>query len=229
MPPSYITVLASFIKDRPKLVMDKVQTLVDLIAETTDISANYIPSMYPTFMDTNLVQFNWHQDTDTAFKYQDLYNSINVWIPIVKTNADQCGLHLLPFDVLKQLNSSLWERMVGTGASCVVPNGQNTHVWFQEDNQQMPLGFDITDYAVTPSVLPGDAIILRGDVCHASQVGESRRVALSFRCFNPRGVIYRDRFFAGSEVKKKFIAGNPIYNKVIRAFESAATVSCIEV
>jgi hypothetical protein len=222
------TVLPSYPKDRPESVTEKIQTLLNTIECQTNISATHIPPMYPTFMDNEFVKFNWHQDTDTAFKYQDLYNSLNVWIPIIKDDPNECGLHILPFDVLRKLNSKLHDRMIGHGAS----NGavDNTCVWFQEDNIREPLGFELQQHSVTPTICVGDAIVLRGDVFHASQLGSTKRVAVSFRCFSSTAVVSKARFESGSAVKRQFIDGNPTYYaKMVEIFKTADTASTLSI
>lgn len=203
-------------------VSDKINELTKLIARFTSVKAELLSRLYP--MDNNFVNFGWHQDADLFFIYQEMFNSLNFWIPIHKKNPATANLKVVPFDKLKILDKTLHDYVIGKGATKFSNTESNTSIFeFYENPKTYKLPYRLDEIEDTPELNEGDLLLMRGDVIHKSQQSTDHRIALSFRSFNKDGLIYKDKFYHGMDngsSKRKYIERSPAnYKQLFAHFE----------
>ena len=82
----------------------------------------------------------------------------------------------------------------------------------------MPIG--IESISVTPDLIPGDLLLIRGDVIHKTQDTLTHRVSVSFRVTNGNALINKNLLITGCERKQRYIKGSPeLYNSILGVFE----------
>ena len=166
------------------------------------------------------IAFHWHQDTEPFFRFQNHYDYLNFYIPIVKPRKDKSNLCVLPFDVLKLKDPKTHRFLVRSGASALVKVGK-VPVWTCFDSAKMHImSEDAESLAETPHLDAGDLLLMRGDLVHRTQDTETERVALSFRIARSSAVIERQRLVAGGLMKAVTMINNPgIYRSMFTVFE----------
>ena len=63
----------------------------------------------------------WHTDPPAYWAFQNFYQYLNFWIPIVKPRADRTGLSLVPMDVLAEKAPKVFEALYRRGAALFIP------------------------------------------------------------------------------------------------------------
>jgi hypothetical protein len=197
-----------------------LQNLLNKINQQTNITVNLIKPI-TTYFSNQLAEFGWHQDHEPYYMWQDSYNAINCWIPIIKSSSAESGLSIIPQDKLQQCCPDIFKDYIyGKGAKVfnVQPNGVTT---MRDDSEgtTTALPFDINTIAESPALNEGDLLILRQDIFHKTQDANKERVAISVRCVNKNTVLTRDKFLSGCDVKHNMIKNNPIvYAKLTQKF-----------
>ena len=166
--------------------------------------------------------FPWHQDYESYFLSQNHYDYLNLFIPVMKPRPDKSNLCVVPFDALKRESPRTFERVVGRGAAMAydLPDRQ---VLFQADSgaahvTRVPLD----RLAFTPQLEAGDLLVMRGDIFHRTEDGDTDRVALSMRLGYSKTVVRRAKLADGGLAKMKTMAGNfKYYEPLFRAFDRA--------
>ena len=200
------------------LLYPKIKKMLRLIAMNSDIYTDTLISA--AYFNNERVQFPWHQDHEPYYKWQDSYHSLNFWIPIIKPDPNQSGLDVVSFESLLKLDPvtvNTW--LIGKGAQAFVPQGTTTLVNNQDTGGHFNLSVNINDIKHTPSIRPGDLLLMRQDIIHRTQDYNNVRVALSVRAINSTHVIYKDKFYATCDRKKTMINNNKsYYDDVINMF-----------
>jgi hypothetical protein len=166
--------------------------------------------------------FPWHQDYESYFLSQNHYDYLNLFIPVMKPRPDKSNLCVVPFDALKRESPRTFERVVGKGATMAfdLPDRQ---ILFQADSgvahvTRVPLD----RIAFTPQLEAGDLLILRGDIFHRTEDGDTDRVALSMRLGYSKTIVRRAKLADGGFAKMKTMVGNfKLYEPLFRAFDRA--------
>src|SRR5262249_14288199 len=142
-----------------------------------------------TYFATAKVSFRWHQDHDSYFVFQDHYNYLNCYIPIVKPVREKSNVSIIPMNALRERSPHVFARIRGRGASRFLPLRRFTIV--TNDNTgglHGVLPYDVNELAATPHLAAGDLLLLRGDMIHRTQDTDTDRVAASVRLTNLEGV-----------------------------------------
>jgi hypothetical protein len=197
-----------------------VNELMALVKANTDIRVDCNLGAY--YFATTRGVFPWHQDYESYFTSQNHYNYLNLFIPVLKPRRDKSNLCLVPFDVLKRESPGTFQRVVGKGATMAydLPDRQ---ILFQADSgvahvTRVPLD----RMSFTPQLEAGDLLILRGDIFHRTEDGDTERVALSMRLGYSKTVVRRAKLADGGLAKMKTMAGNfKLYEPLFRAFDRA--------
>jgi hypothetical protein len=157
--------------------------------------------------------------------FQDSYNALNFWIPIIKPDPCQSGINIIPQDKLQATIPEIFNnQIVGKGAiryqTIVSPTiGSKTAMFNDRDGSTSLLPFDINNLSVSPELSEGDVIILRQDILHKTQDILYNRIGLSTRCYNKNTVLSRSHFFTRCKIKNDMILNNPCgYKKFIEKF-----------
>jgi len=146
--------------------------------------------------------FDIHTDRLAYYLVQDFSQYLNFWFPIVKPDPTKSGLVVIPRDVLKEKDPSIFEATDCRGAAEYLgfrPNGFE----YEADGafKQLTPQVDLNDLAIVPSVSPGDVLLVRGDVLHGTQDNDTDRIALSIRAINPNYVVKQSVFLTMSKHK----------------------------
>lgn len=191
------------------------------IREQTNITANFCYP-YPEFFNPNNVQYSYHQDYEAYWLWQNTYQCLNFWIPLVKNTAKEDGLKIIPMDRLGEYLSFFY----GKGATTCTPSARGGTFVTQDctaTSFHMPFKFD--DLAIVPEVVPGDALVFREDVIHASQPKINYRVAASIKCVDTRAVISRSFAYSWANNLWKSTCAKSVLNfeylhKLDKAFDT---------
>jgi len=130
------------------------------------------------------INFPWHSDHEDFYMFQNHFNSLNFYMPIVKPNPTQSNLSIVPFDKLYEISPELSERVVDGGAKELIPDEKNNQTFLRDDyygGDAIPFNFNINDIGITPYLEAGDLLLLRGDILHHTQDNNTDRVAFSAR------------------------------------------------
>jgi hypothetical protein len=183
--------------------------LLQTISQDTNLTINYIMP-FIAYLDNQLVNFGWHQDHETYYQWQETYNSINCWVPIIKPNSHLSGLSIIPHDAwINKCPEIFKDHIFDKGATTFVKKENGTtdmldHEWGKVIN----LPFDVDTLAVTPELNAGDALILRQDIVHRTQDTLDERVAFTIRCRNGDGVVNKNKLLAMCPRKQHMIENN---------------------
>jgi hypothetical protein len=199
---------------------DYFRELLKLISENTNITVNIVRP-FPTYFDNKLINFQWHQDHEPYFKFQDMYNAINFWIPIIKNDKTKSGLGIIPQDVLASCCPEIFKKhIIGQGAkSFYLKEG----VQYMQNDQMgsiSRLPIHLEDIAVYPEIKVNDLVILRQDVIHRTADSLTDRIAISIRSLNKDTVLTKSHFLTNCQKKQEMMDKNPrfytkLYNKFI--------------
>lgn len=201
------------------LINHKINQVMELVRQTTDLKVDIVRPASGYF-DTTLTEFAWHADHEPYFRHQDSYNALNFWIPVIKPRTDTSGLCIVPFDVVEQLDPTyVRDHLLGKGAKLFYTEGNQTRVVDDTLGTTTVLPYVFDDLSVAPVCGPGDLILMRNDTIHRTQDALDHRVAMSVRCYNGEGVVYKDKFVQGAEAKQQMIQKNPAgFRDIIEKF-----------
>ena len=187
--------------------------VVEKINQLTDIQIDLIG---PTgrYFDTSLSEIGWHQDHEPYYNWQTGYHQVNFWMPLVKPDAKLSGLKVVPMDVLQAKIGNLFnQRILDQGAKRFIPDGDITHVIDDEQGDTFDLPVNIDTIAETPVIEAGDALLVRGDVIHATQDNLNQRITLSVRTVDGSRFVDRQRFESQCDFKKFVFGTTPASSK----------------
>lgn len=192
------------------VIMEKFGKLIDKISFETNLKINSI-NLGAAYFDTGVFTNSWHQDHEPYYKWQNSYDSINLWAPIIKIKSNISGIEIVPFDNLaSKISKELLEsEFIGKGAKSFKSQPTQTTVYDDEDGKTFTLDFSLSEISEIPEISVGDAIVMRGDLLHKTQDANSRRVAMSIRATNGNGIITKEKFLSGCQRKRMMINANP--------------------
>jgi ectoine hydroxylase-related dioxygenase (phytanoyl-CoA dioxygenase family) len=200
---------------------NKIKNILDNIAQHTSIQLDIV-NAHGEYFDTELVTLEWHQDYQVFYKWQDAINSLNFWIPIIKPNAKEDGVMILPHTALREKFPNETEKyIIGKGAQRFY-NSSETKTTIVDDNTDEKIEIDgnIFETKFIPEIAEGDILIQRGDCIHKTAENNNNRIALSIRCRCSKSIIDKHKFLSGGEIKKRFIKNDPNgYRKFFKKFE----------
>ena len=198
---------------RPRItdVLTQVHAQTDLRPDS--------PSGAAYFATGRGISFAWHQDHESFYAYQNHYDYLNFYIPIVKPRRDKSNLSVLPFDTLLQNSPRTYARVVRSGATRIVRLGPASVVFKDDTGGAFIVRRNLDRLAFTPHLAAGDLLLMRGDVIHRTQDTDTDRVAMSFRVCSSDAVINRVRLADGGLHKARMMARNPAgYERTFEAF-----------
>lgn len=208
-----------------KVVIDKLVPKLNLlmceIAKTTNIKATFLTS--DTFyIDNKKNNFEWHQDSESYYVFQQSYNYINCYIPIIKETPTMAGLSLVPMDYLAKNHRELFFNVFNRGAQHFIVDGDRTKITDSERDLTYYHNINLDEVSVSPELAAGDLLLLRGDVIHRTQDTSSKRVAISIRYTDGDGTINKEQLFDRLSAQKKatILNNKPRYTRMLNYFET---------
>ncbi len=167
------------------------------------------------------INFPWHQDHEAYFTFQNYYDYLNFYIPVVKPVREKSNLMIVPFDAMKRECPTTYETLVGHGSSRFVRLGSRRLVFCDDRGTVHVMPVDPERLAVTPQLGAGDLLLLRGDIVHRTQDTDTDRVSLSFRASSSKAIVRRSALADGSLYKARMMAKNAGASQLLfKAFDS---------
>jgi ectoine hydroxylase-related dioxygenase (phytanoyl-CoA dioxygenase family) len=167
------------------------------------------------------INFPWHQDHEAYFSFQNYYDYLNFYIPIVKPLREKSNLMVVPFDVMERECPAIHRVLFGHGSSRFVRLGSKRLVFCDDSGKVHLMPVDPERIADTPQLGAGDLLLLRGDIMHRTQDTETDRVSLSFRASSSKAIVRRSVVADGSLYKARMMAKNAGASQLIfKAFDS---------
>jgi ectoine hydroxylase-related dioxygenase (phytanoyl-CoA dioxygenase family) len=195
-------------------ILARIEAMCRQIAEHTSVRADTLVKAF--YFASDVLTYPWHQDID--FWAEDRTNLLNFYLPILKPDRAKTNLSLIPHLALPP---ELRPRFVGRGAQSFHQKDGQTYVYDVGEGTMTPLDLDLDAIATTPELVPGDLLLLRGDVIHRSQDADTKRVAISIRMARSQSLIHKDRLISGPPAKQAVLAGlADEYGPILRAFEA---------
>lgn len=214
--------------DLTESLTHKAQTLVDNINKETNIKLSGFGKKLEN-LDSSITKFGWHQDHEVYYTYQDAYNCVHFWIPIVKPDITQTGIDVIPHTRIEKALPELYQKNIkAKGAKRFLLRPPRIEMHDDETGELIYLDFDFDTIKETPNVGSGDLILLRGDTIHRSQIRTETtpwRLSVAFWAFNLEAELTKERFYRGCEMKRFMIKNNPkAFEGIAKAFDSSDTL-----
>src|SRR5947209_12599287 len=197
-----------------------IDDLMARVRANTDIRVDCNLGAY--YFATTRGVFPWHQDHESYFIQQNHYDYLNLFIAVVKPRKDKSNLCVVPFDVLERETPEIFRRVVRKGATMAYDLADRQVLFQAHSGVAHVTRVPLERLAHTPQLEAGDLLILRGDIFHRTQDGDTERVALSIRLGYSRTVVRRAILADGGLAKMRTLAGNlQMYEPMFRAFDRA--------
>ena len=201
-----------------RLLGDRVMNIAKEVSLETSIKTDIFMEVV-NYTDTGNINFSWHQDHESQFVFQQSFNHLNFYIPIIKPEITQSGLSVVPMNILSDRIGTTVKNYIGSGAKRFFPHGKQTRVYDDETGENYDIPVNLDEISYTPALAAGDLLLLRGDVIHKTQDIDTRRVALSIRTVED-SVIEKTKLFSGCAEKMSYIENNKkYYNALAKLFE----------
>ena len=196
-----------------QIIEKKVNSVLTLISEQTNLNVDLMIPQARYF--DNQQYYNettrpgFHTDHQIFYFLQQFYNYLNFWIPITKPDPNKSGLTIIPFDKLAELMPSHVEKIINSGATRYITDGNTTKFINDGTGEETILPRNINEIAVSPELSAGDVLLMRGDLIHMGQDTDTDRVAVSLRCTQSSAPINKNKLFVGGPLKQKTIKNVP--------------------
>jgi len=202
------------------IIYKKIKELLVLIKEQTSLDVDLIvPGA--DYINSDLINFPWHQDHESFYSLQQNSNYLNFYIPVFKKYANKSGLQIVPFTNIETYIPEYLPKIKGNGATrydtsdvtCTLVNNDET-------GEEYTIPLNISRISIIPNLLAGDLLLLRGDMIHRTQDTTTSRISVSFRATQGSALISKERLLSGCATKQEYIKKNPKqYESFLKAFE----------
>lgn len=215
--------------DITESLKNKAQSLLESICNETNITVSGFGKK-AEHLDSSITNFGWHQDHEVYYTYQDAYNCVHFWIPIVKPDTSRTGIDVIPHSKFEEKSPDIYKKYIKSkGAKRFLLRPPNIEMHDDEGGDIVMLDFDFDEVKDTPNVGPGDLVLLRGDTIHRSQLRSNSspwRLSIAFWAFNLDAVVSKEQFYSGCDMKKSMIANNPtVFNKIAEKYKTATSLT----
>ena len=166
----------------------------------------------------------FHQDHDQFFLTEYNRTHLNCWIPLVKPSRTELGIHLIPWDRLGETSPRLFNLCRRSGASRLfsLRGGGTLYISDWSGVTWIDERLNVEEIMETPAVGPGDLLLMRFNIIHATQstdgkfihpidappmpaatqTTEDRRIAVALRTCDPETPIDWHRVAASHTPQK---------------------------
>jgi hypothetical protein len=191
----------------PHKAVPKLATVVDEINKTTNANIDLISGI-GSYFDNSLLRFGWHQDHEPYYMWQIAKEYLNFWIPLIKEDTSKANIRVVPFD---KLPPDVFDQYIfNRGAQMFESSDTSTII--KNDNEETRTvveGLLFNEICEVPTLREGDALIMRGDLVHATEISNIHRVAVSIKALDCHDrVVTKEKFFNGSKSKQTTILKN---------------------
>ena len=206
----------TIISKYPHHLTERINDVMTQVREQTDIVVDFVHP-HADYFNNDVIDFKPHQDHDPWYLWQQSYDALNFWMPLVKTNPVEDGLFVMSLEDLGKYK----DQYVGKGANRFRTRDENSTVVFHDsDGTESILDFNIEKYIKPAPMMPGDLLLMRADAIHATQPRIHTRIAASIRCVNTQRWIERSALFDNSGILGAFTqypVHVELYQKVYQA------------
>ena len=196
-----------------QIIEKKVNSVLTLISEQTNLNVDLMVPAARYFDNqqyyNEITRPEFHTDHQIFYFLQQFYNYLNFWIPIIKPDINKSGITIIPFDKLAELMPSHVEKIINSGATRYITDGNTTKFINDGTGEETILPRNINEIAVSPELSAGDVLLMRGDLIHMGQDTDTDRVAVSLRCTQSSAPINKNKLFVGGPLKQKTIKNVP--------------------
>lgn len=198
------------------IIAPKIKTVCEKIVANTNIKLNFdVNQLSGFYADLNFINGNdgndstlvWHQDQGAWTYHQQSYDYINFYVMVDKVDPTITNLSVIPQDILKLKVPNQIEKILRHGAQRFFPNKDYTLVKNDDSGEEFSIPININNIAEHPNLLPGDVLLVRGDIIHKSQDNIAPRTAASFRVFD-NSIINKQKLLSGGKEKQDYLANN---------------------
>ena len=167
-----------------------------------------------------------HQDHQSFYFNQQLYNYLNFYIILEKDDPMLSGLSVIPFDTLTNLAPNHVSTLINSGAKRFYPLGSVTRVFDDSNGDGWGLPVNIETIKESPKLSAGDLFLIRGDVIHKTQDASTKRIALSIRWADSFAPVSFEKIQQGCRYKIDWLS---MYQERFSVtFNKVETVTCQE-
>jgi len=210
-------------------VYSKVSALAKEISKVTDLNINMITDEY-AFVDNQAINFKWHQEHEPFFTFQQLSNYAIFYMPIVKSQPNISGIDIIPFDELTKTVPEYVDLLKSNGARGFGAKGDSTIVREDSIDSSFEIPVNFENIKVTPNIMPGDLVILRGNVIHRTQDSSTARVAFTVKFTDGEHLINKSTLLSGGQTKQRMINNNKsLYDRILSSMINKDYVTAREV
>jgi hypothetical protein len=203
--PNYTT----FLTEKKPFVEDLLGPVLKDITNNTNIKVDILNGV-GGFWNSKFTGYGWHQDSEAYYLYQNAYNALNFWLPIIKPVSNKSGLSIVPHSALSSRFPALFAtRIKGKGAKKFSCLDNITVITDGEVGDKITLDINLNDLAYSPELSPGDLLLMRQDIIHKTQDVAEDRVAFSIRAYSSDSILDEDKFLFRCPTKHNFILNNP--------------------
>lgn len=169
------------------------------------------------------VNTNWHVDHEAYFFWQTHFNCYNFYIPIVKPDARESNLSVVPIQRMQEELPELADDLLGKGARVLTKIG-DTWAVYDEENSRISAQVDpgvLDSISITPELSRGDLLLARGDVFHRTQNTKTHRVALSVRSYLSSKIVSKNTLISGGASKLCYLTeARQLYDMILNLFDN---------
>lgn len=203
--PNYTT----FLTEKKPFVEYLLSPVLKDITNNTNINVDIL-NRVGGFWNSKFTGYGWHQDFEAYYLYQNAYNALNFWLPIIKPVSNKSGLSIVPHTAFASKFPELFAtRIKGKGAKKFSCMGNITVITDGEVGDEITLNINLNDLAYSPELSPGDLLLMRQDIIHKTQDVDEDRVAFSIRAFSSNSIIDEDKLLFRCSKKHGIILNNP--------------------
>jgi len=202
------------------ILFPKLEQLAKTVSEHTSIKVDMLTDDC-AFPDNSKINFGWHQEHESYYKFQQLHNYINLYIPIIKQEATRSGLAVVPADRLKASVPNDQFQIMSRGAAHYSCTENQSILHDDVFDEKFNISVSLDKIKHVPEILPGDLLVLRGTTIHKTQDTDTHRVAVSIRLTSSFDKINKNILLAGGQTKQRYMSNNSkIYQNMHNFFDS---------
>ena len=130
-------------------------------------------------------------------------------------------IDLVPFDNLSKLAPDHVDFLKTNNTTVDVSVYNKTIIYNEYEDTTLEIPENLESVKESPALLPGDLLVLRGNIFHKTQDTDTHRIALALRFTNGDHPIYKSIFESGGATKKRFMDNNSVrYKQMLEDFET---------
>ena len=199
------------------LVADKIRR--DLFPGLTAAAKLEVDTVMPAghLFPTEYTKLAWHTDHKSYYVLQSHQNYVNFWLPIVKPLPNKSGLSVLPLDRLQREAPAVYRAVLHRGAADLADGT----LAYELDGAiaKISCPANLAALGETPDLVPGDLLMVRGDVLHRTQDAETLRIALSIRAISGKMPVDLHTMLTASPMKAQRMLSEPrLFRELLVAF-----------